>query len=225
MYKNKSFLAIIPARKNSRRIKDKNLLVLNKKTLVEISILESLKSKFIDKIIVCSDSYKINKIASKFNCLPSKKRPKNLSNDHSKSIDLVKYYSKQYSEFDYILLLQPTSPFRKASQIDDAIKILINNKLSSVVSIGKINFPKSWINKKNEFHKFMNLNQKKDKNEYYKPNGAIYILDTSLINNRNTKGFYFKHTFFYEMDKISSIDIDEKTDYLLSKQLEKKITL
>lgn len=225
MYKNKKFLAIIPARKNSKRIKDKNLLILNNKTLVEISILESLKSKHIDKIIVCSDSHKINKIASQFNCLPSKKRPKILSKDNSKSIDLVKYYANQYKEFDYIMLLQPTSPFRKASQIDNSIKILINKKLRSLVSIGKINFPKSWINKKNDFHKFIYLNKNKDVNEYYKPNGALYILEKSLVNNKKTRGFYFKHTFFYEMDKISSIDIDEKTDYLLCTKLEKKITL
>lgn len=225
MYKNKSILAIIPARKNSKRIKNKNLLVLNKKSLVEIAILESLKSKHIDKLIVCSDSYKINKIASKFHCIPSIKRPNHLSNDNSKSIDLVKYYSKQYSNYDFILLLQPTSPFRKFSQIDEAIKIIINKKLQSLVSIGKINFPKSWINKKKEFHKFVNLNNFKDKNQYYKPNGAIYILENTLIKNKNTKGFYFNHTFFYEMDKISSIDIDENTDYLLSKQLENKIIL
>ncbi len=225
MYKRKKILAIIPARKNSKRIKNKNLLVLNKKTLVEIAILESLKSKYIDKIILCSDSYKINKIASKYNCVPLIKRPRYLSNDNSKSIDLVKYYANEYSTFDYILLLQPTSPFRKFSQIDEAIKIVINKKLKSLVSIGKINFPKSWINKSEDFNRYTHLNNFKDKNQYYKPNGAIYILENLLIKNKNTKGFYFKHTYFYEMNKISSIDIDEDIDYLLSKQLEKKITL
>ena len=95
MYKKKSFLAIIPARKNSKRIKDKNLLKINNKTLVEIAILESLKSKYIDKIIVSSDSPRINKISSKFNCVPLKERPKSLSKDNSKTIDLIKFYYNQ----------------------------------------------------------------------------------------------------------------------------------
>ena len=223
MYKKKSFLAIIPARKNSKRIKDKNLLKINNKTLVEIAILESLKSKYIDKIIVSSDSPRINKISSKFNCVPLKESPKSLSKDNSKTIDLIKFYYNLYTQFDYILVLQPTSPFRRVTQIDQSIENVINKKLGSLISIEKLNYPKSWINKKDEFHKFVKLNNQYDRNEYFKPNGSIFIINSSLLKSKKLKGFYSRNTFYFEMDKISSIDIDELSDYIIAKGLEKKI--
>ncbi len=221
MYKKKTILSIIPARAGSKRIKNKNLLKLDNKYLVEISLIESKKSKYIDKTIVCSDSIKINKIGDKYNSLPSKKRPKKLSKDNSKSIELVKYYYKFYDKYDYIILLQPTSPFRTALDIDKAIRFIINKKNPSLVSIEKLTFPKIWINKESNFYKFTQLNFKIDKNIYYKPNGAIYIIDSKLINK--AKGFYFKKTSYFKMNAIKSIDIDEKIDFTIAKKFEKQV--
>ncbi len=221
MFKKKKILSIIPARAGSKRIKNKNLLKLNNKHLVEISLIESNKSKYIDKTIICSDSNKINKIGDKYNCLPLKRRPKTLSKDNSKSIDLIKYYYKIYHKYDYVILLQPTSPFRTALDIDAAIRIIINKKAPSLVSIEKLNFPKLWINKENNFKKFTQLNYKIDKNIYYKPNGAIYIIDSKFINKAS--GFYFKNTFYHKMNAINSIDIDEKFDFTIAKKFEKQV--
>lgn len=218
MFKKKRILAIIPARKNSKRIKNKNLLKIKNKSLVEISLLETIKSKYIDKIIISSDSIKINKIASKYNCLPIKIRSKELSSDSSKSIDLVKFHYSSYKEFDYIILLQPTSPFRKFKHINESIKLIVNSEFKSLISVEKIGYPKSWIHDSNNFQNFTKLNSLIDKKKYYKPNGAIYIINTNYIEK--SSGLYFRDSYYYEMDTISSIDIDNKSDYIVAKNLE-----
>ena len=105
-------LAIIPARKGSKGIKNKNFLKIGKHTLLEHTCIFSKKLKFIDKTILTSDYKSAKKIANKYNIYFSQ-RPKKLAKDNSLMIDLLKYEIKNNNNFTHILILQPTSPFRK----------------------------------------------------------------------------------------------------------------
>ena len=123
-------IIIIPARSGSKRLKNKNLLKLENKTLVERTIIFSQKVKDVDKIIVSSDHEDILKYQKKFKNITFIKRPQKLSSSKSLLIDTVKHlYKLSKKDFKNVLILQPTSPFRSIS--------LINNKWKKFIKLKK----------------------------------------------------------------------------------------
>lgn len=143
MYKNNSILAIIPARGGSKGIKNKNLKKINGKSLVNLSI-ECLKQvSFIDNIVVSTDSVKILKESKKFGVDTPLKRPKNLSGDLIGDLPVLTHALKQTEKiykkkYNIILMIQPTSPNRKPSNIKKVITTIVNNNYDSVWTINKI---------------------------------------------------------------------------------------
>ena len=116
---NNKVLAFIPARANSKGVKDKNIKKLNGKPLVSLTIDFAKELKFIDYIVVCSDSLKIKRIAKdkKINFIL---RPEKLSTDDSKVESSLIYTLQNFKEahlIEYILLLEPTSPFRQKNTV------------------------------------------------------------------------------------------------------------
>ena len=116
MYKKKKYLAVILARGGSKRLPRKNLRKLNGKPLIAHSILSSLKCQYLDEIIVSSDDKEILKVSQKYGAKIIK-RPKYLASDKAKTFYAVKHVVENSSNFDYVVLLQPTSPFRNEKHI------------------------------------------------------------------------------------------------------------
>ncbi len=224
MYLGKKILAIIPARKGSKRLKNKNLKKINKLSLVEISINQALNSKYIDDIIVSSDSEKILKIAASYNDLIPHKRKKNLSNTKSLIMDLVIELLQLYNKYNYILLLQPTSPLRVTGEIDECIRKTIKHKILSMVSmIEAKNYPNFIYHmKKDNILKpisggFNDNTNSQSHKKYYIPSGDIYLSEKNwLLKERK---FINKRTRGYLIKNRLSIDIDNEKDLYLAKLL------
>lgn len=191
----KEFLALIPARGCSKGLKGKNFLKLNKKPLIYWTIKEALKSKYIDDIVVSSDSRKIQRYCAKFKKINFLKRPKKFSKDNTTMFDLVNYTVnfQLKKKYKYLIILQPTSPLRTSSDIDSSCKIILNQNLDSLVSVEEIphrflpnnvykkekNILKN-ISKKN---KLINRQKLLSKDKYFARNGAaIYITKIKLLN-------------------------------------------
>ena len=143
MYKNNSILAIIPARGGSKGIKNKNLKKINGKSLVNLSIECLKKVSFIDNIVVSTDSVKILQESKKFGVDTPLKRPKNLSGDLIGDLPVLTHALKQTEKiykkkYNIILMIQPTSPNRKPSNIKKVITTIVNNNFDSVWTINKI---------------------------------------------------------------------------------------
>jgi len=138
MYKDKTFLAIIPARAGSKRLANKNSLLLKNKPLIGHTIDAAKESNYIDEIIVSSDSEKIVEISKEMKVTAPFLRPKHLSSDTASLVDVtihaVNYLKGLNKEYDYIIILQPTSPFRKAEHIDEAICLLDEKKTKAMIS-------------------------------------------------------------------------------------------
>ena len=125
MIDGKSILAVIPARGGSKRLPNKNILDLAEKPLIAWSIEAGLNSKYIDTVVVSSDSDDILDISKKFGA-DIIKRPDELASDTATSFDAIKHTIENTIEtFDYVILLQPTSPLRNNSHIDEAFELLI----------------------------------------------------------------------------------------------------
>ena len=199
MYKNKTILAIVPARGNSKGIKNKNLRKINGLSLVEHAGNILKKISWIDYSIISSDSDKIIKAAKKSNLECIFKRPKNISgdriSDHSVLIHALKAAENlKKKKIDIILLVQPTSPLRKVVHIKNVIKKIVDQKLDSVWTVSKADLKfhplKQLILKKNILSHYNKKGKKiiarqQLTNTYYR-NGVVYAVTRELIlKNKN----------------------------------------
>lgn len=221
MYKNKTFLAVIPARGGSKRLPRKNILPLNGKPLIGWSIEAAILSQYIDKVIVSSDDDEILEIAKKFDA-DIIKRPSNLATDEASTYDAVEHAVKSIEKYDYIVLLQPTSPLRKSSHIDEAIESLVQKESNSIVSVCEMDHSPLWSNTlpkdlsmSNFIKKEISSQRSQDLSVYYRINGALYIVKTEEFYKEKT--FFLKNkSFAYKMDRKDSIDIDELIDFKIA---------
>jgi CMP-N,N'-diacetyllegionaminic acid synthase len=226
MYDNKTFLAIIPARGGSKRLPRKNILDLAGKPLIAWSIEAGLDSQYIDKVVVSSDDNEILEISEKFGAHIIK-RPEELSSDIATTFDAIKHTIDNFEKYDYVVLLQPTSPLRNEKDIDKAIEMIEEKNANAVVSVSEMDHSPFWTNtlpedgNMNNFLKDEVLNKRsQDLEKYYRLNGAIYICKIdSLLEEQS---FFLKDNIFaYVMDRKSSIDIDEEIDFKIAEVLKK----
>ena len=222
MYLKKTFLAIIPARGGSKRLPHKNVLDLNGKPLIAYSIEAGLNSSYIDKVVVTSDDDEILTISKKYGAVTIN-RPNELASDIATTFDAIKHAVDNCEKYDYIVLLQPTSPLRNEKHIDEAVELLESKKSNAVVSVCKMDHNPMWSNVLDHslsMKGFLGdeiLNKRgQDLDKYYRLNGAIYICETDKLLKEES--FFLKDNIFaYKMNRESSIDIDEEIDFKMAK--------
>jgi len=226
MIKSKEILAIIPARGGSKRLENKNILPISGKPLIAYTIEQALLSKYVEEVLVSTDSKQIADVAICYGACVPFIRPNNLSGDDATIFDVVKhaieYMRKSGKYYKYILLLQPTSPLRESAHIDDSVDFFNENNADGIISVSEVEHPLQWANKLPENKSmvgFLNhsLISKRSQNyeKQYILNGAIYLAkEDRLLDN---KSFFLKNNIYaYVMDRISSIDIDTDEDFLLA---------
>lgn len=219
MYQGKSYLAVIPARGGSKRLPRKNVLDLCGKPLIAWSIEAALKSLYIDKVVVSSDDEEILDISEFFGA-SILKRPNVLASDVATTFDTIKHVIDNLEKYDYIILLQPTSPLRTCKHIDEAIEILESKNADAVVSVCEMDHSPLWSNTLPEdgsMNKFLRdeiLNKRsQDLERYFRLSGAIYICKIEKLLEE--KSFFLKENIFaYVMDRKSSVDIDDEIDLI-----------
>ncbi len=229
MYKDKTFLGIIPARGGSKRLPRKNVLDLCGKPLIAWSIKAGLNSKYIDKVVVSSDDDDILNISLNFGA-ETIKRPVEFASDTATTFDAIKHTIENIQKYDYIVLLQPTSPLRDAKHIDEAIELLEEKQADSIISVCEMDHSPLWSNtlpKDGNMSNFLKdeiLNKRsQDLEKYYRLNGAIYICKTEKLLEE--KSFLLRNDIFsYIMDRESSIDIDEEIDFNMAEVILSKVT-
>ena len=212
-------LAIIPAKKNSKRLLNKNIKLLNKKPLIAYSIEAALKSKLITRVIVSTDSDKISKIAKKYGAEVPFVRPKKLCSSTTSLKDVckhaIKFIEKNESiEISDVMALQPTSPLRTSVDIDNSIRIFRKKKANFLISTTKTK-PVEWNCYKKKNGCLYSITKKKINNSQQSRttfvfNGAIYIYKKTFLDSKN---FFEKKTFTYTMPADRSIDIDELDEF------------
>jgi len=228
MFLNKKILCLIPARGGSKGIKYKNLKKIGKKSLVENSIVFAKSLKFLDKVIVSSDYYKILNIAKSLN-VSCHFRSKELSKDFISDYQVIKNVLNKDKNYDYILYLQPTSPFRKKKDIIKALTQLIKQK-------GHGSWSVTSIDTKYHPQKILKIEKKKFIKTYIKSgtkiiarqqldkvfirNGIFYIFSVKEILNQKT--IYLKKTLYYEIN-YKYFNIDTKHDLQRSRILAKEL--
>lgn len=217
------FLFIIPARKGSKGIKNKNIIKIRNKSLVEYTfqILRKISS---NKKYVLTDSKKIKSIAKKYNINTDYIRTSNLSKDSTELIENLCHFDhfvEQKLKFTHYVILQPTSPLRTYDDLLQSIKKYIKDKSESLFSISpSLEHPNEsvFFRKKKMF--YFKKNKKQLRQKYKKSffiNGAIYIFNRKLLKNKTMISNKNHSTF--TMPKKHSIDIDDNQDLEIIKKL------
>ena len=180
--------------------------------------------------MVSTDSQKYAEISKRFGAEVPYLREKKLSGDATSSWDVVKDVIKKYRAlgrmFDSVCLLQPTSPLRTASDIRSAYDMFVEKKAFSVVSMTELEHPIAWCGKIGEGYSLKNFAdsntymQRQKQEMYYRPNGAIYIVDIKQLEG---DGFlYGEGSYAYIMSREKSVDIDTEFDFQFAEFLMRK---
>ena len=231
MINGKSVLAVIPARGGSKGLPGKNIKVLCGKPLIAWSIEAGLGSKYIDEVMVTSDNYEIANVAREFGASVPFLRPTELASDTATTMDTVKhvidfYENKLHKKFDYIVLLEPTSPLREREDIDQAIESLLANPSgTSIVGICKTESQNpAFLVKMSEAgfivgyeDQNMKAMRRQDIEDVYFFEGSIYVSRTDVLLTKNT--FYHENTIGYELPKWKSLEIDDLDDFVMVESL------
>lgn len=212
-------IAIIPARSGSKGLPNKNILMLLDKPLVTYTIEAALKSKKFERVIVSTDSLEYKYISEKYGAEVIL-REEALSSDTATSYMVIEDILKKTKDidYDYFILLQPTSPFRdekhiiesieefenKYEEMDFLVSVVESSKSASLIKI--IDKDKTLKNYDLDFSNYRRQNGK----EYY-PNGAIFIGKNEKYLEK--KHFFGSKSLAYFMNKEDSIDIDDKLDF------------
>ena len=222
------FVAFIPARKGSKRIKGKNTVLINRKPLIKFTLDAALKSKKIKLIIVSTNDAKILSLSSSYKNVLFVKRPENLCKDNSSTesamLHTIKFLEKKKIKVKNLILLQITSPFRDHKDINNSIEIFKKKKLDSLVSVNK---KKIFLWKKIKGHlipityNYNNRKMTQKMKNYFVENGAIFI--SSVKKFKKTKSRLFKKIGYLEMKQINSFEIDDNDDLKYARYISKII--
>ena len=214
-------VAIIPARKGSKRLPNKNSLPLAGKPLIQWTLDAVKDLDVIDMVVVTSDDESIIDLSIKAG-VQVVTRPASLSDDFATSIDVVLHVLEVLKKKEIrpkrVLFLQPTSPLRRSKHILAAIKLMDETKVSGVVSVCELAHPVQWCSKLGSdlvmsgFIREDDVNKRsQDFERYYRINGAIYLTDVTVIEEN--KLFFDKDAKAYVMAEEESADIDTALDF------------
>lgn len=218
MIDGKSVLAIIPARGGSKGLPGKNIKILAGKPLIAWTIEEAKKSKYIDRLILSSEDDEIISVAKEWGCEVPFKRPAELAKDDTPGIEPVLHAIETLKEkYDYICLLQPTSPLRKVEHIDGCIEKCLFTNSDSCVSVTEVDKSPYWMYKIDGDDKLIPLidgnliTRRQDLPKVYALNGAVYVAKSEVIQHQ--KKIITSNSLALVMPQKNSADIDNSLDF------------
>lgn len=222
MIAGKSVLALIPARGGSKGVVGKNTREAGGKPLIAWTIEAAKRSRYVDRVILSSDDPAIADVARRFGCEVPFVRPAELATDEADSMAVVRHALKALPErYDYLVLLQPTSPLRRAADIDAALERCVEGGASTCVSVCEPDKNPYWMMTMQPGGAVQPLfppeqvpARRQDAPPIFALNGAVYVAPTDHLAAGGA--FVTTGTVGYVMPKARSLDIDTELDLKLA---------
>lgn len=229
---HKQYLAVIPARGGSKRLPGKNLLKIGGHSLIGCALNSVSWLNKTCEICVTTDDQAIANEALKYGPYVHFMRPEILASDSAKTYDVVchaiRWFQAQGKTFDYVIVLQPTSPLRTKQHVLEALHLLEQKNAQAVVSVCALEHPVEWCAELGKDGAMENFGEKpkttassQELLTTFRLNGAIYIYNIERLIKAESL-FYNEWVYAYIMDMPSSVDIDTYDDYNLAVFYEKK---
>lgn len=225
MIDGRSILAVVPARGGSKGIPQKNITLFHERPLIEWTAEFIQKLPFLDRSIVSTDSKEIAEVAELCGLDSPFMRPSHLSGDRISDYDVLIHALEAVEEidqnqFDVVVMLQPTSPFRKVADVTKVVEKLVSLELDSVVTVSKtpLSFHplKQFVLKDERLEYFDEMGQtvvaRQDLYPTYFRNGVAYAVTREcLIKQKKVIGKNSGlHLIQHEFINIDSVEDIEK---------------
>ena len=220
-----NLLALIPARGGSKRLPGKNVRSFYGKPLIAWTIEAARKSKEVGDVVVTTDDESIADVARAWGASVPFIRPEELATDETPGIEPVLHALSELSEYDWVLLLQPTSPLRSEDDIDGIVEFCRRQDAHSAVSIREVGFDSDWIFTQDDHSQLApvfgvsgaGVDERK---QMYVLNGALYLARVDWL--RKERKFVTRETVGYVMPEERSADIDTPNDWVWAEYLMEK---
>ena len=230
MFEDKKILVLIPARGGSKGIPGKNIKELHGHPLIAYTISEARNSKYVDDVVVSTDSPDIARVSRLYGARVPFMRPTELSGDLAKSVDALVHAVKTLQDmgevYSTVVLLQPTSPLRRSDEIDEALEVFFSHGEMGLVSVCQVvenpvltrRFDKYGV-----LHPLLPMSstvRRQDMPSFYHVDGAIYINSVSDISSELSLN---DNPIGYVMPEGRSLDIDEIEDFIRAEEILRKL--
>lgn len=218
------YLVIIPARGGSKGIPHKNIKLLNGKPLICYSIDVARQFTSDENICVSTDDDEIIKVVEDYGLKVPFKRPDELATDHCGSNEVIQhayqFYAKQGVLYDAIVLLQPTSPFRKVDFLKEAVS-LYHDTIDMVTSV-KLSSCNPYYDGFEEDSEGLlriskgdgTIERRQDAPSVWQQNGSIYVINPRSLMEKGMA--HFSRIRKYAMSELYSVDIDNPFDWKIA---------
>ena len=226
MYKGKSVFCVIPARAGSKGLPGKNIKNLNGKPLIAYTIEQAKNSKYIDRVIVSTESLDIAAISRKYGVDVPFMRPKKLASDKSSIFNVllhaIKWMEEKKYSFDILVLLHATAPLRTIEDIDNSIKLLVDKNADNVFSVTEAH-RNPYFNMVEVHGKMVrrvkesNCVNRQSAPQVFDMNASIYVWWKDILKKK--KSSFLRNSRIYVMPKERSIDIDDPIDFKIAEML------
>ncbi len=224
IYQDKKILGVIPARAGSKGIPGKNIKPLAGKPLIVHTIKAALASSVFDFLLVSTDSEDIAAVSLSAGAEAPFLRPAELATDSAKSSDVMRHamawYENRGEKFDWVAILQPTSPLRSPEDIVNSCKLMIERHAKAIVSVCETTHH-PWLSNTLPDNHCLEYFIRPEANQprqqlpaFYQLNGAIYLIQWDYFLKNDS--FYGPQTYAYIMPKDRSVDIDTPLDFALA---------
>jgi len=230
MHKGHRILCVIPARGGSKGLPGKNIRDLAGKPLIAHSIDQAKQSRYIDRVVVSTDSDEIARVARSFGAEVPFLRPAELATDKSSTIDVLLHAmdwmeQKERFAFDILLLLHVTAPLRTVGDIDACVEQLVDMKCDNVFSVTEAhrNPYFNMVERRGNTVRLVKESAvvtRQAASPVFDMNCSIYVWWKDVL--RKKKGLFLDRTETYIMPKERSFDIDDIVDFRIVEMLLKE---
>ena len=215
---SKITLALITARGGSKGLPRKNVLLTAGKPLIAWTVHAALAATTVGRVVLSSDDDEIIEAAAAAGCDIPFRRPPELATDEASSMDVVFHALQELPDYEFVVLLQPTSPLRTGADIDAAFKLMLDHNAPACVSVTDVDQSPYWMYEVTEIDRLRSLfeqspkiNRRQDLPPIFTLNGAIYIAKVEWL--LQSRSFLGPETIAYKMPRSRSIDIDNAIDF------------
>ena len=222
MLQGKSFLCFIPARGGSKGVPNKNIRLMNGKPLIAYPIRAAEESGIVDRIVVSTDSDKIGVIAEAYGA-EFIKRPPELATDPAIVKDAIVHGLSQLPKYDYVLLMEATSPLTIGRDILKAAKKMLNAKADMIMGVCRASPEQVMIGRlgpnesmKDFLPKDLRICQRQERPTYHFLNGALQMGKYDIF--AEAKDYFEQNTIAFVMGPKDSIHIDTMGDWERAEQ-------
>lgn len=213
-------LGLITARGGSKALPGKNLREVAGKPLIAYTVAAAKACRHLDRLVVSTDDEKIRQAALALGCEAPFLRDASLATDTASSIDVVLDALDRCPGFDYVVLLQPTSPLRTPEDIEAALVLCQRHSAPACVSVCEVEQSPYWMFTVGSDYSMAPIlpgaqraTRRQDLPRVFALNGALYV--ASVASLREAKSFITPRTLAYQMPLERSLDVDTEEDLRL----------